>query len=123
MKPDGARQFFRDLVRGMHNRMHEMPADGFETPETYNHFPASEKAKQHYGNDVWQLFAGIEAAVARWEESGEDTAELRERYGGRFVKGVRIGERLAVYQGRDFTFIDMSGNETNDDGCRFTLKG
>lgn len=113
MEPDDARQFIFDLTTGIHHRMNELPDDDFEKPDKYHHLPAMEKAKQYYGNHRWQLFSGIEAALRAWDESGEETAELKEKYGGKFIEGVDIGERLAVYEGRDFTFVGSNGSQTD----------
>jgi len=110
MEPDDARQFMHDLVRYIHNRMDHLPNDGFIIPED-TLVTSQEKAKQHYGNDTYQLLAGIKAALREWDESGRDVKELKERYGGKFVEGVEIGERLAVYQGSDFDFSMGEGDD------------
>lgn len=111
MEPEDARQFIRDVLRGIHNRMNELPDEQFTIPEKHRHAPAGEKAKQHYGNDEYQLLAGIQAALREWDESGREIQKLKDKYGGRFVDGVEIGERLAVYSGSDFDFSEGSDSE------------
>lgn len=105
LEPDDARKLFYHLVVGIRARMNELSRDKF-TDSPNQPLPTNEKAKQHYGNDEYQLLAGIEAALREWDESGQDVQELKEKYGGTFVEGVEIGERLAVYEGRDFTFVE-----------------
>lgn len=122
MEPEDARQFIRDLMRGMHNRVQEMPEERFNIPDDVRHVPNMERAKQYYGNDRYQLLSGIQAALREWDESGSNTEELKEKYGGRFVEGVEIGERLAVYSGSDFTF--SSGGEpssASENESKFTF--
>lgn len=130
MSPDDARRFLDDLQSGMFNRAQNMSDDGFEQPKSFDvdWIPIDEKAKQYYGNDVWQLFAGINASVRQFDPKGKQTKKLKEEYGGRFVDGVAIGERLAVYEARDFSFsqgskqdFDISGTEDEDDGPTFNI--
>lgn len=83
-----------------------MPEDEFIIPDDNYHVPSYEKAKQYYGNEQEQLLSGIEAGLTEWDESGRSTKELKEKYSGKFRDGVEIGERLAVYEGRDFTFTE-----------------
>jgi hypothetical protein len=59
------------------------------------------------------------AALEKWDESGEDVQELKDEYGGTFIEGVKIGERLAVYEGRDFNFT--AGEVSNSDDSKFTF--
>jgi len=120
MEPDDARQFIRDLMRGMHNRVQEMPEERFNIPDDVRHVPNMERAKQYYGNDRYQLLSGIQAALREWDESGSNTEELKEKYGGRFVEGVEIGERLAVYTGSDFTFTSGDDQDSDEDS-KFTF--
>ena len=120
MSPDDARKFIRDLMSAVYSRMQELPDDQFERPDDYTHVPPMEKAKQYYDNDTIQLLSGIDAGLKNWDESGEGTAELKEKYGGKFVEGVEIGERLAVYEGRDFTFT--TGEDKSDEShSKFTF--
>jgi hypothetical protein len=49
-----------------------------------------------------------------WDESGREIEELKERYAGKFVDGVEIGERLAVYEGRNFEFTTGSNNDESN---------
>jgi hypothetical protein len=119
MDPDDARKFILDLMRAVYNRMNEMPDDEFTKPDGYHHLPPMEKAKQFYGTEKIQLLSGIESALREWDESGDGTAELKEKYQGAFVEGVEIGERLAVYQGSDFTF--SQGSNTDDGDSKFTF--
>lgn len=122
MEPDDARQFFFDLVQAMHNRMNELSDDKFNKPYGYKNIPPMEKAKQHYGTDKVQFFVGLEAALRQWDESGEKTKELKDKYQGAFVEGVKIGERLAVYQGTEFTFSSQKEEEQSDEsGGKFTF--
>lgn len=120
LEPDDARQFIIDLMSAVYDRMRELPDDDFEKPDRFNHIPPMEKAKQFYGNDTIQLLSGIEAALREWDESGQGTGELKEQYGGEFVRGVEIGERLAVYQGSDFSF--STGEDDPDESeSKFTF--
>jgi len=114
LEPDDARQFIRDLMRGLHERVQNMPDERFNKPDDVHHIPNGERAKQYYGNDRYQLLSGIQAALREWDESGSNTEELKEKYGGRFVEGVEIGERLAVYTGSDFTFTSGSNDGQTD---------
>jgi hypothetical protein len=41
--------------------------------------------------------------------------EMKEKYGGKFVEGVEIGERLAVYEGTDFDFTVEKSDENSSD--------
>jgi len=118
MDPDDARAFIRDLLDAIVERARQLP----DSPDRVTPH-AAERAKQHYGNDVYQLFAGIEAALMNWDASGKNTEELREEYGGRFVTGVEIGERLAVYEERDFEFTGSSGDgaESSSASEKFTF--
>ncbi len=104
LKPDDARQLMLDIEIGIYTRVSAMNRDAF-TIDVNQPLPSSEKGKQHYGNDVFQLFEGITAALRNWDESGNKVKELKEDYGGKFVTGVEIGERLAVYEDRDFKFV------------------
>lgn len=119
LSPDDARKFIKDLMSAIYDRMNEMPESEFNKPDGYHHIPPMEKAKQYYGNEKIQLLSGIEAALREWDESGDGTAELKEKYQGAFVEGVEIGERLAVYQGSDFNFTEPEPDE--DDGPDFTF--
>lgn len=109
MEPDDARQFIADLMNGIHNRMNEMPDDEFAPERKLS--TSHNMAKQYYGNDEYQLLSGIQAALREWDESGREIDKLKEQYGGRFVDGVEIGERLAVYSGSDFQFSEGSDSE------------
>lgn len=120
MEPDDARAFIRDLMAGIHNRVMEMPDEHFNKPDDVHHLPNHERAKQYYGNDRYQLLSGIQAALREWDESGSNTEELKEKYGGRFVEGVEIGERLAVYTGSDFTFTTGEDQDSDEDS-KFTF--
>lgn len=116
--PDDARAFVDAIQIGMRERVRSMPDSKFTHPD--GRPPAySEMCKQHYGNNVYQLFAGIVAALDQWDESGRDIQELKDKYGGKFVEGVEIGERLAVYEGRDFTFVQET--DDNSDKSKFTF--
>jgi hypothetical protein len=123
MEPEDARQFICELMRGMHNRVQEMDEDHFNIPYDVRHVPNMKRAKQYYGNDRYQLLSGIQAALREWDESGSNTEELKEEYGGRFVEGVEIGERLAVYSGSDFTFSQGSNTDDSDEdsSSKFTF--
>lgn len=116
MSPDDAREFVFELTRGMAHRVHEMPDDAFTFPENQHHLPPAEKQKQHFGEEPVQLLSGIEAALREWDESGKNIQDLKDKYSGTFVEGVEIGERLAVYEGRDFSF-----SEPEDDSPDFTF--
>lgn len=107
LDPSDARLFFHDIMLGAHGRMRDMDDDKFTDPRNHPgaQVPNSERAKQYYGNDVYQYLSGVQAALREWDSSGEDVKELKEKYGGEFVSGVELGERLAVYEGRDFTFV------------------
>lgn len=119
MEPEDARRFIQDLESGMYGRVKQMPDDVFDMSDAPQVAPSSEKAKQYYGSEKWQLLSGISAAILRWDESGEDIAEMKEKYGGKFVEGVEIGERLAVYQGTDFEF--SAGENDSDEDSKFTF--
>lgn len=121
MSPDDARQFFGDLMIGIHRRAGSLPDGVVTVPEGQSHMPSSERAKQYYGNDQYQLLSGIQAAIREWDESGSDVRELKEKYGGRFVEGVEIGERLAVYQGSDFEFTAGESEDTDESNFDFTF--
>lgn len=120
MSPDDARKFFEDLLFGINSRAREVPDSEFNFPDNNRTLPQMERAKQHYGNEKWQLLAGIEAAIREWDESGQGIRDLKDKYSGRFIDGVEIGERLAVYQGSDFTF-SAGENETDDSDSKFTF--
>jgi len=120
MEPDDARRFIRDLMVGVYNRVRSMPKENFTRPNPPSPSVSnSERAKQYYGYECYQLLSGIEAALNRWDESGQDVKELKQQYSGTFVEGVEIGERLAVYEGTDFTFTKESSDE-NSSGFTFT---
>lgn len=108
LEPDDARKLIEDIMSGVYKRMLEMDDSSYYDLNEFpaDDMPSSERAKQYYGNDTYQLLSGIEAALREWDESGDDVQELKEKYSGRFVDGVEIGERLAVYQGSDFTFSE-----------------
>jgi len=72
MSPDDARQFIRDLMRGLDDRMNKMP---------------KEKFKKIDGDGV----------------------------------GTPNGERLAVYQGSDFTFSQGSNTDDSNEDSKFTF--
>ena len=113
MEPDDSRQFICDLMSGINNRVHNMPDERFEKPDGVGAVPNMERVKQYYGNDRYQLLSGIQAALREWDDSGKSVQELKNKYGGRFVEGVEIGERLAVYSGSNFTFSQDSNTENN----------
>jgi polyhydroxyalkanoate synthesis regulator phasin len=119
MSPDDARQFIHDLMTGIYSRMQKLDSENFNDREIQVTTQKAERAKQWYGNDTYQLLSGIQAALREWDESGRDVQELKEQYGGKFVKGVEIGERLAVYQGSDFTFTE--GEEDTSDESTFDI--
>lgn len=123
MEPDQARQFIFDLNRAMHERVREMSDDRFTSPEGQKRLVPMEKQKQYYGSHRWQLLAGIEAALREFDASKHDVEELKDRYDGTFVEGVEIGERLAVYEDRDFTFKASNGDQTDaeDSESKFTF--
>jgi hypothetical protein len=127
MEPDDGRDFIYDLIRGMYSRVREMDADRFESPDNHPspNTPTSERAKQFYGVECYQILSGIEAALDNWDESGQDVQELKEKYGGKFVEGVQIGERLAVYQGSDFRFTEGSNTDDSNEDTdnKFTFTG
>ena len=122
MEPEDARQFIQDLMSGIHQRMHKMPDERFKPTGGYGgQVPNMERAKQYYGNDRYQLLSGIQAALREWDDSGSNTEELKDKYGGRFVDGVEIGERLAVYSGSDFTFTAGESENSDESESKFTF--
>jgi hypothetical protein len=124
MEPDDARQFMHDLVLGIHERAANMEKELFHKPDGHTGpLRDMERAKQYYGNDRYQILSGIQAALREWDESGREVQELKEKYGGKFVEGVEIGERLAVYEGSDFEFTagTSSGADENESGGKFTF--
>lgn len=121
MEPDDARQFIKDLESALISRVRAMPDDEFEKPPQKTYAGDTSRAKQYFGNDTYQLISGIVAALRNWDESGEETQELKEEYGGRFVDGVEIGERLAVHQGSDFTFVGGEDDESQEKESKFTF--
>lgn len=107
LEPDDARKLMEDIEHAIHERARQIDDDKIDFSDySTDTVPTMERAKQHYGNDTYQLFSGIRAALREWDESGKDVKKLKEQYGGKFVDGVEIGERLAVYQGSDFTFSE-----------------
>jgi hypothetical protein len=118
MDPDDARYYIEDLYHYAVSRLNKLPKEHYD-PEDLSAPPLSEKGKQHYGEDTYQLLSGMAAALEKWDESGEDVQELKDEYGGTFIEGVKIGKRLAVYEGRDFNFT--AGEVSNSDDSKFTF--
>lgn len=121
MNPEDARIFLMDLYNHMNRKLNRMDEDEFITTADMYSPPVSERGKQYYGSKQYQLLSGIVAALNQWDEYADDVQELKEEYGGKFVEGVEIGERLAVYEGRDFTFTEEEGSESDDSDGKFTF--
>lgn len=121
MNPDEARRYIREMFLAMRSRVNSMAKSNSGNMGT----PANsrEKMEDHFGKDTYQLFSGITAALRQWDESGEDVKELKDEYGGTFVEGVEIGERLAPYEGREFEFPEVEDDEKEivDETERFTF--
>jgi hypothetical protein len=110
LSPDDARELIRDFVTGMSQRGGAMPNESFNHD---NHIQRYEKIRAYY-SDTYKFLNGISAAMDNWDESGREIEELKERYAGKFVDGVEIGERLAVYEGRNFKFTTGSNNDESN---------
>jgi len=117
MEPDDCRTFIYDIVSGMYGRVRHMDAERFKSPDNHPspNTPSSERAKQFYGIECYQILSGVEAALDNWRRSGHAMREMKEKYGGKFVEGVEIGERLAVYEGTDFDFTVEKSDENSSD--------
>jgi hypothetical protein len=118
--PDDARKLIEDIEHAIHERARQIDDDKIDFSDySTDTVPTMERVKQYYGNDTYQLISGIRAALREWDESGDDVQELKDKYSGKFVDGVEIGERLVVYEGRDFTFVQEEDN--NSDESKFTF--
>ena len=113
LDPDDARKFIKALTHAIHERVRQMPDYQFKSPDSMV-ISTREKAKQHYGNTRIQFLTGIDAALREWDESGQGIKDLKEEYGGDFIRGVEVGERLAVYQGTEFDFTDTSEEDSEN---------
>lgn len=119
LEPDEMRQFITDIVNGIHTRGNRLAR---ERDGRMQSSPGPiDVAREHYGKDVVLFLNGIAAghdAMEYGNPDGSDVRELKERYSGKFVEGVEIGERLGVYQGTEFEFT--SPEEPDNENFTFT---
>ena len=129
---EGARQFIEDIALTMKRESHRHFREN-DIP-----FPAKDEEsmqKRVYG-DTWVFFYGIYRGMNLMDHSGRHTEydfdkreeishgidddswqEHYDKYGhGEYGRALKIGKRLAVYNGSDFSFVkpeDSSDSQFN----------
>ena len=144
--PDQIREYVSDLVRSMRYEAHEKMRFGEDGVVDPNYCESTDDSpmKQLYG-DKWTFIFGIQSGMDAMKEGSEairesldgdpayikttvgwkvDDSKWQENYEefgyGTYGKGMKLGKRLAFYEGKSFEFTEGSNKESEEDS-KFTF--